>query len=283
MMHRLKLLSLTFAWLAIGSSSFAQNPVPQSKTTVQKAAREKQESPFSFGASYLFASDQNQITSKKSSRHTLGVSAGYAFNKNWNTGVGTNVLWSAEGNNVQKKEDNPRTEDLELSLDYTPNMAPDWKSALAVTDALPTGYESRTEGVRNTIGAMGSLTRLFFNKKFSLFASGSANFIAQTYDYSITSGESNPDSLYTGRLGASYKLYDGLSVNVSYSLWTFHFINGENNLARNQTSVGAKYKLVNFSVFTSYSVGNYDKSDGYKFLYVDDMRQMVSIGVSFEI
>jgi hypothetical protein len=243
----------------------------------------KKESPFGGGVEYSFKSDQNQITSKKTSKHELGLSGEYSFSEAFKTSAETSVQWQAEGNNVQKKEDNPNWQDLEIGLSYTGQPFQNLKATVAVSDSLPTGYESRTEGVRNTIGLSGNLARTFFANKFVVTGGGSGSYIGQTYDYSITSGESNPDSFYTGTLAMSYQIIGGLKLGAKYVLWTFHMINGENNLARNQSILSISYSTKMFRSFIGYSVGNYDKSDGYKFLFVDDTRQILSVGVGFEI
>lgn len=276
-------ISFTVFLLLCGTLNvFAADSAVQSKSSANQPQKSK-ESPLSFGVDYLFIIDQNQSRSVKSSKHSLDLSGSYGFTQSLSAGLGTAVKWNADGNNVKKTEDNPKWEDLEIQLGYKTKTNKDINLGVELIDALPTGYESRTEGVRNTIGVLGTTGRSFFNKAVNLSAAVGANAIMQTYDYSITTGESNPDSMYLAKIGLGLKIFSGFSLGASYQLWSFHFINGENNLARNQTSLSAKYNFKNITALASYSFGNYDKSDGYKFLFVDDTRQIISLGVAFEI
>jgi hypothetical protein len=285
---RNRLALFLFAWvLMAGSQSALAAAAPVQRTTLQKTIVAKpvakKESAFGAGANYSMTTDQNQQTSQKTSRQQLALEANYKLTSNLSVELGTAVLWTADGTNVVKKEDNPSWDDLDIGLSYSNQILSNLKYSLGIVDSLPTGYESRTEEVRNTTTATGGLSSKFFDKKLTLSSNVSGAYIAQTYDYSITNGESNPDSLFRGNLSMSYKVLEGLSLTAAYSLWSFHMINGENNLARNQTNLTASYSYKNLNGFIKYGVGNYDKSDGYKFLYVEDYRQMVTVGVGFEI
>lgn len=279
------ILSLLFIGITSSAAGSSKNTsAMQGKTSLKNSEKNKKaDGPFSFGLSYLFVQDQNQNRPVKTSKHNFEIFGDYSLSESVQAGLSSTVIWTADGKNVKKTEDNPRWEDLDLQLSYSKELESAWSYNIAVSDALPTGYESRTEGVRNTIGTQGTISKGVFAKKLNFSATAGASYIWQTYDMSVTTGESNPDSLYTGKIAASYKLMDSLSMGASYTLWSFHFINGENNLARNQAAASIKYSFKNFVTTASFSLGNYDKSDGYKFLFVDDTRQIISLGVAFEI
>lgn len=274
-------------WILATAAMASQAQVSSSKSRLQTVVAKKpvikKERPYGASIVYSYSSDQNQQVDRKTSTHSLGLGAQYKLNSKLSTSVGTGLRWKAIGNNIENKESNPAWEDLDIGLSYSNRFHNDTKYSLSVTDSLPTGYESRTEGVRNTFTGSGSLSHSFFSDKLSVSGSAGATHILQTYDYSVTTGESNPDSVYQMSFAMGYRILEGLSLSAKYALSSFHMINGESNLARNQTSITASYSYWKVNGFLSYSVGNYDKSDGYRLLYVDDMRQMVTVGVGFEI
>lgn len=253
------------------------------KSAVKAPPKKETEKSWGLSSSYSFSSDLNKAADRRPSKHRLDYGVEYKLSAQWAASVGSNFKWSADGNNIRKTEDNPRADDLEISIGTNGKILPQLAYMLGISDSLPTGYESRTEAVRNTVSISGGLSHSFFEKKIKTGFELGATSIQQTYDYSITSGDSNPDAIYSAKFSVGYSLIEPLKIGFDYGIWSIHLINGENNLSRNQTSLGMSYLYKNFKFFTKYSIGNYDKNDGYKLLYFDDTRQVVSLGVAFEI
>ncbi len=267
-----------------GSQSWAANQRANQKMASSASLPDKeQKSPWGFGSTYTYSSDQMKTSEKRASKHKLDLGANYSFKNKLGIAIETNAQWIADGNNVRKTEDNVIMDDLEISLASSDELKSGLGYIWAISDALPTGYASRTEGTRNTLTALGGLSISFLKSKIKLGSVLSHSFIQQTYDYSVTSGESNPDSLTTATLGITYKPLAKLAFDIKYTAWSLHTINGENNLLRNQSALGAAYKFNEFAAFAKYSIGNYDKSDSLKMFYFDETRQTISLGVSFEI
>lgn len=268
-----------------GSYSWAANRGSTQKLATDSRTQKntEQESPWGFGSTYTYSSDQMKTSEKRASKHKLEIGANYAFENKLGVSIDTNAQWSADGNNVKKTEDNLRMDDLEISLAMSNKLKSGLGYIWSISDALPTGYESRTEGTKNTVTALGGLSFSFFKSKFKLGSALSYSYIQQTYDYSVTSGESNPDSLTTATLGFTYSPLEKLAFDLKYTNWSLHTINGENNLIRNQSALGATYKFKSLATFVKYSIGNYDKNDSLKMFYFDETRQTVSLGVAFEI
>jgi hypothetical protein len=267
---------LSFVTLA-GSFASAQT------ATRSKTAAAKPSSPLSFGGSYLFSTDTLKDQEKRENRHRLELGVGYRLRSDLALGLENSLQWYSDGSNVPRQEDNPKLDDLEMSLAKSGDLPQVLKYKVYFANAFPTGYDSRTEGTRNTFTLGGGLSTQFLKESLSIGLGASISVLSQSFDYSPTSGESNPESVNTTILSTAWKPIKYFSMDISYTLWNVRTMNGENFLTRNQSSIGLKYSWAPVTASLRYSIGNYDKGDGFKLFYQDQMRQIVTLGVGFEI
>ncbi len=264
------------------ASSAEISPAQKMSTTLKKEDSAKSDRAWSLGLAYMTSSDLNKPESQKTYRHNLAPSFSMKLSDAFGLGVNTGVSWFSEGSNVRNQQDNPSWEDLTVAASWGAKVLPESRLNLSLAESLPTGNESRQEGTRSVVAASAALASSFFDKKVGWTNTVSYVRLFQTYDVSITSGESNPESVVTAGSSLSFRLVKGLAFGANASVSSVHFINGE-NAARSSTGAFIGYGYSNWRANLGYSIGNYDKNDGYKFLYFDDTKRIASLGVSVEI
>lgn len=264
---------------SISTASKSQVPPTQKSTS---SIVEKNSSPWGFSSTLKTQTDMMTSSDKRRTNNSFQMEAGYSLQSDLSLSAGTDLSWTADGSNVRKTEDNPRWNDLEIGIQKSVKINPTFSLIMGVSDALPTGYESRTEAVKNTLS--GSLTvSANLLAEFSVTSTLQHSVIWQTYDYSVTSGESNVDGMTVAILGAHLKFFKNFKISGIYQIWNAHTINNENTLARNQSLLKVSYGFWQLKTFLQYSFGNYDKNDSLKGFYFDENRQSIAAGVSFEI
>ena len=276
----MKCLWVSFLILTCGLTAMAQGS--SLRTTVSPNPRREAPKDWNLTLAAASKTDLNKPESKRPYTHNLDISFGYDWLKDLSISMGTGLEMKADGNNVRNEEGNPAWNDLNVSLGWKTGLFSNSTLTLSASEDLPTGTESRAEEVKSVIGAEAALTSHFLNKRIFLASGASVSRIIQTFDYSPTTLESNPDTLTTAGLNLSYIVNGGWAVGVSGNAQSVHFINGENAL-RTSTSEFIAYRYRNWKFNLSYSFGNYDKNDSYKLLYLDETRRVIKLGVKVEI
>ncbi len=268
---------LTNCCLAMAQGTSLRTVVAQSRTSRAETSKD-----WKLSAAFSSATDLNQSDNKRPYTNTLDLGFDYDLRKDISASVGTGLVWLADGSNVRNEEGNPAWNDLSLSLGWKTNLFSNSMATLSVSEDLPTGSESRAEQVKSVIGTEAELDNPFFNKRLVLVNLLNISRLVQTFDSSPNTLESNPDTVTTGRFKLSYRIASHISIGASASAKSVHFINDENVL-RTNTSEFISYAYRNWNFKLSYTLGQYDKNDSYKFLYMDETHRFIKLGVQVEI
>jgi hypothetical protein len=280
----------TFSFiLTVGLSSLAQaasaQPAPAKSsmaTTVVSSKEKKESKDWSLGFSYGASTNLMKEERNRDYKNVIGSELTIQNTKRLSTSLETSFHWMAQGNNISREEDASGWDDLTLGLAYQYPLADNWSLSASLQNAFPTGNESRQEGIRSATGAGLSTNVSFFQKQLGLNLSTNLTKVSNSYDYSRTSGQSNTDLVSVTSIGAGYSVTSYLRLSLSHSICSIRNVHGELfGQSSSSVSMGTKYK--NMSASLGYSVGTYEENDGYRFMYLDDTKQVVKLGVGFEI
>jgi hypothetical protein len=265
------------------SASAQPSPAKSSLTTTVVAPKGKKESKdWSLELSYGVSTNLMKEEKNRDYKNSLGSSFSLQNTKRLSSYLETSFQWLAQGNNISREENASGWNDLTLGFAYKYSLDDNWSLTGHLQNDFPTGNESRQEGIRAATEG-GLSTRLsVFQKKLSFKLSGTLTKISNSYDYSRTTGVSNADTVSIGTIGTSYSPFSYLTLALSHKLCNIQNVHGElYGQSSSSLAVSTSYKRASASL--SYSVGTYEENDGYRFMYVDDTKQMVKLGVGFEI
>lgn len=277
--------SLLFTLLLLTGQQLLAQPSNRTAVTSGKSIVKK-ESPSELGwsgsVSYGASTNLAATGEKRKYSHGLSIGVAYSITKQIGASFGGGISWKAEGQNINKQNENPSWDDLSLGIGYGDDITNTMSYSLGLGTGFPTSYESNLEEIKGTINANSGLSMTFLEKTISWSNSLSFTKYFQTYDYSIVSGELNVDTNLSFSTNISYKFGGGFSTGVGYSTWTTRLVNGEttNGISFKSSSgfsLGYTYKKYTFSA--GYSVGNYDDKDGYQPMMYDETKRSLRAGV----
>ncbi|MGZ5278644.1 MAG: hypothetical protein ACXWC9_01800 [Pseudobdellovibrionaceae bacterium] len=278
----MKQILVSFLILTTGAWTMAQSASLRTVVASAKPARTEAKKDWNLSAAFSSGTDMNKPPEKRRVQHSFSTSFGYDLRKDLSTNIGTGFEMIAEGSNIRNEEGNPAWDDINVDLDWRTSIFSNSSFRASVSESLPTGSESRAEQVKSVLVGEVGLSTPFFRKRLNLTNSLNVARLFQTFDYSPNTLESNPDTVTSGALGLSYSITSYIMIGATASAKSVHYINGENVL-RTSTSEFISYAYRNWKLKLSYTLGHYDKNDSYKFLYLDDARQLVKLGVQVEI
>lgn len=243
----------------------------------------KQESLNSYGLSYLGRTDLADQKEKKAYKHELDIGYSRKLNERYSLSFSTGLEASSIDNNVTKKEGNPAVKDLDTEISYSnKELIRQSIIGLAILHSLPTGYESRTEEYKSIIETKALIASKFFDHRMTVSNAVSFSYIFNTYKESPTTLSTNPDHMTKYGLEVAWALNKSWSIGLRGSAQSVHFIEADNELKTN-TAQFITYSRDSFKVSLSNLIGTYDENDSPRLLYLDDTKQVIALGVSFEI
>jgi len=278
----MKQLLVSFLIATTSVTTIAQSTSLRTVVASSKATHAEAKKNWNLSAEFLSSTDLNKSETKRPYRHTFDTSFGYELRKDLSASVGTGFEMMADGNNVRNEEGNPAWDDLNMGIGWKTPLFSNSTITVFVSEDLPTGSESRAEQVKSVLSGGLGLSSHFFNKRLVLGNSLGVARVFQTFDFSPNTLESNPDTVTTGSLKLAYLITSNITIGAAASAKSVHFINGENVL-RTSMAEFINYRYRNWKFNLSYVLGNYDKNDSYKFLYLDDTHRLVKLGVQVEI
>ena len=269
--------------LLLSSLTWAQvNSLSSSKVNLLKP-----EKKWNLGLDYKVSSNLLNEDSKRPYNHILeaeySVELGKIASGEWGASVGTGFEGISDGNNFKNEKDSKlHINDTDLSLFYSQKTFLESTLKVGISESLPTGYESQLESYLSIVGMSAALSTPFLNNKLKISNVVSINGIINTYSESPITKESNPNVITSYNIKFGYQLYKNLVFGIGAGARNVRFLNGENSI-RTSSSESISYNLSSMSISFSYLNGNYDDNDSLRFLFQDETRQVVKIGVSIEI
>lgn len=256
------------------------------KTVLSKAKVEKTKPSlgraWSGSASYIVSTDLAKSGERRAYRHIFNTSLSYEISKQLSLSTGTALNWISEGQNVSNQQDNPSWDDLDLTLSYLDTYNSMISYSAAVSNGFPTGNDSRNEGIRDTVSLTSGLSLSFLDKLITWSNSLQGTKFFQTYDYSVLEAESNVDTTTGFSTAIRIAAARGLTLSLTQTWGSVKLINNEMK-AKSSARIGMTYGFGRFGFSFGHALGSYDRSDGYKFLFIDETKRSYNIGVSIEI
>jgi hypothetical protein len=278
----MKRFLISFLIFTTSSLAMAQGTSLRTVVSQARAGRAETVKDWKLSAAFASATDINESDAKRPYTNSLDIGFDYDLRRDISASVGTGLVWEADGNNIRHEEGNPASKDLTVALGWKTKLLSNSMATLAASEDLPTGSESRAEQVKSVLGAEAELDSLFFEKNLVWVNSLGVNRLIQTFDSSPNTLESNPDTVTSVGTRLVYKVTSHIAIGAAASAKSVHFINGENVL-RTSTSEFISYGYRNWKFNLAYVLGQYDKNDSYKFLYLDDTHRFIKFGVQVEI
>ena len=278
----MKSLCSASLWILVSLVGYTSHGAPvQSKTkiTVPLPAESKD---WGLLLTYRVRTDLQKSGERRDFTHMFASEFYYDLNSQWTVSTNTAVRWIAEGQNIPKEQDNPSWDDLTTSIGYSMKLSPDLKWETSVSNDFPTGNDSRNESIKNTATVSTGLTAMYFDKALVLSSNLEASKIFQSYDISTVGGESNIDNETAIMATIAYAIFEQTKISFMHSFKSIRQINGELQ-SKNTSTVSVSYKYKQAKIKLDHILGNYEKSDGYQLLFVDDTKRVVRLGVSFDI
>ncbi|GEM_PF-4544413 len=290
-------------WLAamlflLGASGYAQSIVKKIKPKRQyiendnyfKTSRmsslsakiSKDENPWGLSLYASSGADMAQEPADRTYDQTLSMSVAYKLNKTQSIGTQMGVSYYAIGNNIPKEEGNPRWDDISLGWSQDLGEINNLKLSHSVGAFAPTSYDSQFEGIKTGLSySLGASHKFYFIN----FSHGlSAAYTQHTYDYSPTTNRKNSawSNSYTFSVGIPYKINKDFGVGISQNVANRSAFDNEYILVTS-TLIYAGVKLGKANISLNYLMGSYDENQTMRFFYVNEWKQKVNLGVSYEI
>jgi hypothetical protein len=230
---------------------------------------------------YTGKTDLAQEESRKDFSHQLYLNSKYSTQVA-DLSMGTGLIIEAVGNNITKENDNPSFDDLYLGISkgYQPHSRLNY--IFEYEHALPTGKQSRIEEIKSISTGRVMILHQPARLKLSFLHLLEASYVYNTYEVSPLSFQFNSDYNSRYEFRVSYSVTNSWKLGAKASIANVHFINGDNEI-KNSTSQFIKFQQKKWSTTLTHLMGTYDENDHVRFLYQDNTKQRISLGVEVEI
>jgi hypothetical protein len=289
---------IAFFVLVGGANSLAQQQTSKIKTKRQyiendsyfktsrmnsvTAKMSKEEKPWGIGLHMSSGADLADADGDRQYTHGISFSGAYEIDKTKSVGVGSGVSYYSISNNIPKEEGNPKWDDISLSLSHSLGEINNLKLSHSVSTFAPTSYDSQYEGIKTGLSYGLSLAHQLYFIKFG--HNLSVNYTQHEFDYSPTTNRKNSpwSNSYTVSVSSSYKFNKSFSLGASQNASNRSAFDNQYILVTS-TLLYAGWNVGGVKISANYKVGSYDDNDSIRFFYVNEWKQSVNVGLSYDL
>lgn len=242
----------------------------------------KDEKPWGLGFHLGSKTDISTPQNDRTYDQTLSLSGVYKIREKDSIGIQSGLSYYSVDNTITKEEGNPKWDDLSVSYSGDLREIRKIKFSHSVSTFAPTSYDSQYEGIKSGLsyGISASHNIYFLNIGHNL----SANYTWHTFDYSPTTGRLNSPwtNSYTLSLGAPYRVNKQFSLGVSENISNRSSFDNDYFLVTSTLLYGS-WSFDKLKVSLNYVVGSYDENKTFRYFYVNEWEQKVSLGLSYDL
>jgi len=235
------------------------------------------------GAGYGFVTDLQEKEYPHVINHSISLSAGAKIDAKSAVYGKTSAGYYTVGRGIPIERNFEFKEiligiDRKFELDFLKPGVHSLAAGMDYTVLLGDGAEY--EGYLGMPSA-GIRVQSIFIEKIKISNAFSAGFLINKYDYSPSTGISNPESWLKYMIGAGYRIYKTLFFNAGFGVKRSRRIDGLVTVAFGN-ELGLSFSYKNFLAGLFLVNGSYFDATGIDLWYIDRYRRMIKFGVGYE-
>ncbi len=220
-----------------------------------------QMSPQAYGQAFQVTAALNAFKS-----FDFSMKAGFAY-----TTIGTTI-----------PEDSIEATDIGLRARYSHRLSPIFVLRTGLGASLPTSDSAKLNGYQAIQSGFVSIDSRVIRGVYNIIGKVGAGYIFNRYEFSPASTIANQDYYSQVEIINAFRIRPDLSFDIQVGARMSHALDGVSTLRfENQESLN--YKLNKWQISLNYSNGSYIDQTSIDLWFVDKYRQLISLGVAYEI